>query len=1028
MNGNLEPSPARRDELPAASNAANLGEFSTPPLNLSGFSREELGAHLNRIFQKAVEGEATNFSPSLDVSHFVKGNGMLGRSFPTIGGSVGLTLSVGLPKKGCKLFLERVERPKEGDVISLLLEAEDNKGARTKHNLIINPKLPTWQSIRTISQHQQDQLLNLYKIAKAQGRVMPSQPIDMSALIQIDGKSSSVFPLPDGEKIGKQKGAGFPKICNKPMFNSVEYRSDGTFLLRMSCIDKYNKSKLINIVVVECPSEKDRIQSEADYQIANTLKLFQRLTTAEEITPTPPVDISHLVRPNATLQKIFPTLEGKSFGSNIGIGLTTPSLRPHIVKVERVGGAASVCVHIASEDELGNISSVPIYLRSNINEGQKIISQEEYQVSSLRMIYSEAARSSPQTLSPPLSLSSLINEYATARTVFPLPGGRRLEKQTFIGLPVPALEPQLERIRTINNSNDLELTISCKDTDGKRHERKFVIDNDPDNEVSFLKASKFQELELRKLYRLNSSAEPWTTSETKLNISNLVGRDGHLLTKFPLPCEQRLASLTRVGIPPNSRNYQITSLTTVKPDQFILRIEAEMESGEKINRFIEVSPDGIVLQAVDSGVAVDAIKGEVLDRFVNHLLANTQTSALASPFFQGSLFTDERFYPNAISGDTLIHSKWGNRGDQILTYMQKYGRLKLIYPSIRHNIFLVASEDRLDQIREIANELGERIPNLSTSVFSLMDFAKTTLEIPESEVVSELNTISSLAALNQVELLSRREYQPTLNPSQERAEKLREDDFTRIARLANSPDLINSLRHHLAIHSPYWEREYHINLAFHCSYLIDRCLGQSSHQVTLRQEVQDLVYQLYPELKMFPQAWVKLMDKRKGGEAIALRDGGGAEPRLKPFDLLDELSDNKINAPRDENTIVELEGVNQLPQLSPKLAAVFARYGSIEEIFAALNELVLNSDSSLHSEIRATCMAWISTLFLDIRVNDSLPAELSNAKNSRDPGASFYKHLMRLAPDQALTYILNEIIETTNVATLIREIERLKHE
>jgi hypothetical protein len=225
--------------------------------------------------------------------------------------------------------------------------------------------------------------------------------------------------------------------------------------------------------------------------------------------------------------------------------------------------------------------------------------------------------------------------------------------------------------------------------------------------------------------------------------------------------------------------------------------------------------------------------------------------------------------------------------------------------------------------------------------------------------------------------------------------------------------LLDALRLHREHHSLYWERSYHIDLVRHCSYLIDQVLARSPLSQALKDEARELVYEIYPKLARYPDAWRRL--EEPGADLVEVIKGvEGSSAYLVPFDLALELARCGVKE------TVSLAQVNEIDwghakDVGPKVHDLFLRHSQIEE---ALNQLLIELDgypADTCERVRAACLEWITAAVLDVRVFDRLPASLARAKGATDPSSVFLQELNRLSPETKLYYISGQ--QQRNITT-----------
>jgi hypothetical protein len=381
--------------------------------------------------------------------------------------------------------------------------------------------------------------------------------------------------------------------------------------------------------------------------------------------------------------------------------------------------------------------------------------------------------------------------------------------------------------------------------------------------------------------------------------------------------------------------------------------------------------------------------------------------------------------PNAVAGDTIVHSKWGNSGSDVLEYVQRYARLRLWNNDLKRALHLVATTNHLSDLRTAIEALEEHVPVKGTGITDIETWCSEIPVLDRAFIHEELRRISVMASIGDIEWLRRRTYEPTL-PSAPRPQEPQGISWQeRVAQLAQGPELLEALKLHKEHHSLYWEREYHLDLVKHGSYLIDQILARSPLSDELKNEARTLVYEIYPELARYPDAWRRL--EESGADLVDEIEGGeGSSPYLVPFDLGSELARCGVKE------TVSLAPVNEIDwrhakDVDPKVHDLFSRYSQIEDALNQLLEELKGHSKDTCKRVSAACIEWIAAVVLDVRVSDRLPASLTRAKGATDPSSVFLQELNKLSPETKLCYVSGQQELKITAQQLKASLKRIEH-
>jgi hypothetical protein len=505
---------------------------------------------------------------------------------------------------------------------------------------------------------------------------------------------------------------------------------------------------------------------------------------------------------------------------------------------------------------------------------------------------------------------------------------------------------------------------------------------------------------LKELYKQASSRTD--RQKLPLDISFLISHYGKSQCNFPLPGGGTIGNRCGIGLPQDISHCQVTEILHLAEDRYYLTISGITPGGKAAFTSIVVSSTGIV-RPVATEPGIEIVKGFALDRYVAHLLSVSNISGAIDPLYTGSALTGERFMPNAVAGDAIVHSKWGNSGSDVLEYVQRYARLRLWNNDLKRALHLVATTNHLNDLRTAIEALEEHVHVKGTGITDIETWCSEIPGLDRATIHEELERISVMASIGDIEWLRGRSYEPTL-PSAPRPQEAQGISWQeRVAQLAQGPELLEALKLHKEHHSLYWEREYHLDLVKHCSYLIDQILARSPLSDELKNEARTLVYEIYPELARYPDAWRRL--EESGADLVDEIEGGeGSSPYLVPFDLGSELARCGVKE------TVSLAPVNEIDwrhakDVDPKVHDLFRRYSRIEDALNQLLEELKGHSKDTCTRVSAACIEWIAAAVLDVSVSDRLPASLTRAKGATDPTSVFIQELNKLSPETKLYYV-----------------------
>ena len=482
---------------------------------------------------------------------------------------------------------------------------------------------------------------------------------------------------------------------------------------------------------------------------------------------TLPLDISALIATNSTTRPIFPRSDGARLGEQCSIGLPYPSEKALLHGVEKDLQGRGLWITISAIDTAGQRKEARVLLLDGKSGKDAIYSDliqrkstAQEQSAALIKLYEEAREAGSAFLLRPLDISLLIKPDGGMQRRFPLPNGARTGAYVSIGLPQPITEAQLERVERDPEGRGLWVTISALNKNKEKRSTERLLLFDQVGAEAVQSRADLQSTALKRLYNEAQEGRAVLLAQP-LDISLLVTAYGLTRTFFPLPNGEGIGETVGVGLCNHLATAHLRKLIKLTDKTFALFLEGTTLSGAKRHSICVVSPQGLTTRKQLSASA-EICKGFALDRYVAYLFARSQTAGVTHQFLSGSLLTGENFEPNILSGCSIIHSKWGNRAQEVVDYILKYERARRWIGSLDGAVHLVASEKHLGALKEIVRDAAEKLQLGPTEVAYLPAWAQQTLEINSEETTTELERLEIMASLGESEWLSGRRFEPTL--------------------------------------------------------------------------------------------------------------------------------------------------------------------------------------------------------------------------------------------------------------------------
>lgn len=994
-------------------------------------TEQDIQADTLRDLYVRAQDKIVVVNPGLDISLLVNKKGNTQPVFPFPGGDViGSEVGLEMPSGCTQVKVIRVEpAAKKGDVW-ITLSSVDRSKKEVVVRLLLHRNDKRVACLKSERKLQVEALRACYEKVAVMKR-LNGTALGVSQLISHRGLLQSCFPLPGGGHLGKQRSIGLPERCIEPRIEHLEVAQDGDGIwLVISALDKRGARDSVKILFGNAIERYAEITSEQE-AFSDRLKDLYRQAAKGPVVCAPPLDASLLLSSQGKVLRSFPLPGQGKLKESKAIGFPHRFTEPRVERLEETQDKSGIWMTLSVVNEQGKTQESTVLLLYDAIDSDPLKTKHDLQNDALSLLYKQAREKTIAT-SLPLDVSLLVGKDGRTQPSFPLPVGESISVCKGIGLPHVASAARVEDCRMAEDGSGVWLVLSALDNQGARKCSKILVSIDRQGREAIRTEREFQADMLTSLYEEAKGGA--IASKLPLDLSTLISNSGKTQHYFPLPGGFMLRKILGLGIPAHTTRRFLTDLLHIGEDRFRLTIEAEATSGNTVSAYLMVSPAG-VLHCKDIEKSVELAKGFALDRYVNHLFAKTGTNGIAAPNFLLSELTAERRMPNILSGQTIIHSKWGNQGQEVMDYILRYSRLRLWRKELVEAVHLVVSEEHLAKLKDGVSQLQKDIQVPVTQIHYLPDWIEKTLGVSKTEIKEELARLGALAALGDVDGLSSRTYDHRL-PSQQHAPNNVDTNWTsRIENLVHSGRALDILQTHNKFHSLLWERDYHLDLVRCCSYLLDKCLPESKLPDKTKEEMKDLIYNMYPALLDYPNAWCRLEQAVGREEKLRQSDHAGA-PSLRRFDLKRELEQHSASQSR---VAVTKKGVEEAPtptdwgqvrDLQIKVRELFCQYPSIEEALLRLVTEIATCPADVGRAVFRESVNWIAAAILDVRVIDRLPMGLIRAKGSSDQGAEFLAQLSHISDGvplyyysdkQLLAVLSNDLKEHLNILKMALE-------
>ena len=982
-------------------------------------SEQELQSEsLTTLYRQILKGAPTTKLP-LDVSLLFNSAGKINPFFPLLdGSSIGTLCAIALPSPCRNVQLEKIELADGIEGVWLTVSGLNKHGDRKNSRIILISGKSGLEAVKRDITWQAECLARLYEGAE-KGLITSKLPLDVFPLVNAYGKTQLIFPLPGGLTVGAYIALRLPTQCTSVQVVDIKPSvEDGGMWVTFSGVGKDGETKTSTALLRSGRQGDDAIKFKQDLQIDELQRMYAAAAAGNEIKGLP-LDISCLVLDNGKMSGCFPIPGGGTIGKSPGFGLPIRCSEPFLEELRAAEDNSGVWLTMSALNLAQERVRATFLLLSGKHGYDAVKTEREIQAEALSSLYKQILQQNFLTTALPLDISLLIGADGRTQQAFPLPDGKPIAVNTGVGLPHQCTSAKVEEISSDTEGLGIWLTVAATRPDGASKTSKFLLLFGKKHRDAVVLDRELQAIKLIELYQQAKRSE--LLVKLPLDITHLISSTGHTQHNFPLPGGKNLRQIRGIGLGSNIVGCSVTHILHLSDDLYRLSLEGQIPTGTTVNCTIVVSPSGIHSPTPPTP-SLELAKGFLLDRYLAHLFAATSTQGITAPTFELSPLTGERRAPNIISGATIVHAKWGNRGDEVLKYAQRYARLMLWDNELKGAVYLVVSTEHLEQLRAKLHLLQSKVgcPAIEIAVFS--DWAEKVLGADKVAIEQEFKRIEAMTMVGDIEWISNRTYTPTLPPGSEGPRNSLRDWRERVEALSKTSALIEALRTHQKHHSLFWEREYHLELVKVCSYLVSAVLPECPLGANLRQEARDIIYSMYPALRMFPDAWQILseeIDERSSTRAV----GWGVKPILQPFNLEKELQLRGM--PSRKPVEEEVVDWGQTQDVSPKIHEFFHRYSTIEETLLQLREELKLHSSEVQGIVYRECLNWIASAVLDVRLMERFPRGLLKAKESTNQLEAFLTALAKLPNSWILYYYSNEEMLSITAGELTQCIHQL---
>ncbi len=957
--------------------------------------------------------------PPLDLSELIQKHGktqvaflLPGGDFLIQGAGLGLREDISNPR-----LLNAFKDP-DLNATWLKLAATTKDGLEVQSYVLLDNERSGKDALLKVYSPAQFNLYSAYRTARATGSFTSDPPIDISELIGLRGSTHKTFLLPGGDCLPSDIGLGLASDISSPRLLAAFKDPDINATWLKLAADKNGVEVQSYVLLDNQRSGKEallKVYSPAQF---NLYSAYRTARTTGSFTSDPPLDVSDLIQKYGKTQVAFLLPGGDTFGCIIGLGLAKDISNQRLLAVFRDPELNATWLKLAADKNGLELQSY--VLLDNERSGKeallKVYSPAQF---NLYSAYRTARVSGSFAPEPPLDLSELIRKNGGAQDTFLLPGGDSIHYPIRLGLGTDISNPRLLGAFKDPELNATWLKLAATDTGGLEVQSYVLLDNQISGKDALLKVYSPAQFNLYSAYcgaRITGSFVP----DPPLALSKLIRKQGGPQHTFLLPGGDCLPDGTGLGLGKITAP-KLHEVLLVKEGLYRLHITGTKPDGTQRSSYLLVNSSGIVSQGKSDLELAQLEKGRCFDRYLAHLVAGAKIEGLCAQEYPGSVLTHERFRPNIslTAPPAILHGKWGLDPQDVLDYARRYIRMS------RWNkegeaaghapfiTFVLARDTKFAEIEEAfqsCEDIFERPLLLKTAAGWHSDLSKTS---SSREIEVEIERIETLAAWGLVEDLKAKSYLPSLpygshavaEESTLNAQSMRE----RVDKLL-SPEsidgLIVDLDTHIETFSAYWEKAYHLELAAHCSYLLDS-INEGSDEKTraiapaIKEQLKQRVLKLYPELGSYPGAWKVLLRSGEAQRGVGEGSAGGGSLVVE-FNLEKELEAR--NAAKQQAPLVTASPSLNTLSLAPR-EAVLAELGQIKDPIQYTRMLLAATNGRPDkASFQHLAVEGFYRAALTASQNAKLTAALSEIRGSHSRADDFLNLLARLDADVSIRY------------------------
>jgi hypothetical protein len=966
-------------------------------------------------------------NPPIDLSDLIQKNGTAQQAFllPS-GDSMSACTGLGLGTYSSNPRLLAAFKDQELNAIWLKLAADTNDVEVQSYVLLDNEGSGKAALLKVYSPVQFN-LYSVYRTARATGSFIPDLPLDLSKLIRKDGGAQHTFLLPGGDCLPQGTGFGLGIDISNPRLLAAFKDPDINATWLKLAADKNGVEVQSYVVFDNERSGKEALLKVYSPVQFNLYSAYRTARTTGSFTSNPPIDFSELIQKNGTAQQAFLLPGGGSLPVGTGLGLVLNISNPRLLAAFKDPELNATWLNLAADKNGLEIQSY-VLLDNQISDKEALLKVYSPAQFNLYSAYCAVRTTDSFIPDPPLELSDLFGKRGGTQNTFLLPGGDCLPHCTGVGLVRDISNPRLVEALKDPDLNATWLKLAA-DKNGLELQSYVLLDNEKSGKAALLKVYSPAQFNLYSAY-CAARATGSFTSNPPIDFSELIQKNGTAQQAFLLPGGDSLPQGTGLGLG-EVIAPKLHEVLLVKEGLYRLHITGTKPDGAQRSSYLLVNSSGIVSQGKSDIELAQLEKGRCFDRYLAHLVADAKIEGLCAQEYLGSVLTHERFRPNIslTAPLAILHGKWGLDPQDVLDYARRYIRMSRWngYPGPQEGeaaanapliTFVLARDAKFAEIEQAfqsCEDIFKRPLVLKTAAGWHSDLSKTS---SSREIEVEIERIETLAAWGLVEDLKAKSYLPSLPYGShlvaEESTLNAQSMCERVDKLL-SPEsidgLIVDLDTHIETFSPYWEKAYHLELAAHCSYLLDS-INDSSNEKTraiapaIKEQLKQRVLKLYPELSSYPGAWKVLLRSEllSSGEAqMGVGEGSaGGGSLVVEFNLEKELEAR--NAAKQHALLATGNFSPNTLSLAPR-EAVLAELGQIKDPIQYTRMLLVATNGRPDkASFQYFAVEGFYRAALTASQNHKLHAALSEIKGSLSRADDFLNLLERLDADVSIRY------------------------